>query len=165
MQLTARIGIVDSMRKAIHHGNASPEDIRNVLNVYPSFKDRSIVIYILKYKGILNLGNGDNGLLYAGKSINLGNHYTQHTTCLQPGSKEEGTNYEIGRTAAEKEMSIFAQFPPNTPSLPTVLQVAEQVAQLLFGVMNRDLFVDDGHDETLPPNGSQIKLLLVHSRL
>jgi hypothetical protein len=140
--------------------------IRNVPNVYPSFKDRSIVIYIFKYKGILNRENGDNGL-YTGKSINLGNRYTQHTTCLQPGSKKEGANYEIGRTAAEKEMSIFAQFPPNTPSLPTVLQVAEQVAQLLFGVMNQDLFADDGHGmmRQLPPNGSQIKLLLVHPRL
>ena len=45
-------------------------------------------------------------------------------------------------------MSIFAQFPPNTPSLLTALQVAEQVAQLLFGTMNQDLFIDDGHDET-----------------
>jgi hypothetical protein len=45
-------------------------------------------------------------------------------------------------------MSIFAQFPPNTPSLLTALQVTEQVAQLLFGTMNQDLFIDDGHDET-----------------
>ena len=89
----------------------------------------------------------DNGLC-TGKSITLGNRKTQHMTCLRPGSKEEGAVYEIGRIAAEKEMSVFAQFPPNTPSLPTVLQVAEQAAQLLFGTMNQDLFMDDGYDET-----------------
>jgi hypothetical protein len=135
------------MRKAIHHGNASFEDIRNVPNVHPSGKDRSIVIYIWKFKGILNRGNGDNGL-YAGKSITLGNRYTRHMSALQSDSKEYGAIYEIGRPAAEKEMSIFARFPTNTPSLPTVLQVAEQVAQLLFGTMNQDLFIDDGYDET-----------------
>ena len=45
-------------------------------------------------------------------------------------------------------MSIFAKFPTNTPCLPTVLQVAEQVAQLLFGTINQDLFIDDGYNET-----------------
>ncbi|PMD17709.1 hypothetical protein NA56DRAFT_707446 [Hyaloscypha hepaticicola] len=100
-----RLRPVQMYKKSWYIENAGQSNTRqlSLQEPVPEKYYRSIVIYIWKFKGILNRGNGDNGL-YAGKSITLGNRYNQYMTCLQSGSKEEGnlTNYEIGRTAAEK---------------------------------------------------------------
>jgi len=136
------------MRNKIQHGTATFKDLGELPAVNPVLSDRTIAIYLLVYQGISNRGHGDNAL-YAGKTIVLGGRYARHMECLRQDSKDKGVHYVIGRTASRMKMVLFAKFPSDIPNMTTILQIAEQLAQLLFATMNQDLFAQGEVDEEL----------------
>ncbi|KAH8791935.1 hypothetical protein BGZ57DRAFT_991407 [Hyaloscypha finlandica] len=129
--------IVDSTLRIIKNGNANFNDLAKIPSVTPQKDDKTIAIYIMKYKQLENLGHGDNGL-YAGKTIAVGDRYDNHMRKLR-NSAYPGSHYKIARSAKEKKMLLFATFPPDLDNLHQILQITEQIVQLLLGTMNQIL--------------------------